>query len=48
MAVVDAGHRETPMVELWFVPQGADSPAATPTVDPKEVEVIKKRKRSGG
>ena len=47
VVVVDAGHRETPTVELWLVPQGANSPNATPTVDPKAV-VLKKPKRSRG
>ena len=35
VVVVDAGHRETPTVELWLVPQGANAPTANPTVDPK-------------
>lgn len=51
VVVVDGGHREERAVELFIVPSGATPPPATPTVDPKEVEIIGgkagKRNRSG-
>ncbi|MBV8856119.1 MAG: hypothetical protein JOZ02_04080 [Acidobacteria bacterium] len=37
LAMVDAGFREEPTVELWVVPPGVSPPQATPTVDPQEV-----------
>jgi hypothetical protein len=41
VVVVDAGYRETPAIELWLVPQGAEPPLPTPTIDKKEVEMLK-------
>lgn len=35
---VDGGYKEDLTVELWIVPQGATAPAASPTVDPSEVQ----------
>lgn len=32
------GYRERPTVELWIAPAGGTPPAATPTVDPKDVK----------
>ncbi len=37
IVTVDGGFREDLTVELWVVPQGAQPPAASPTVDPSEV-----------
>jgi hypothetical protein len=36
IVVINGGLRETPTFELWVVPQGAEPPSATPTVDPSE------------
>jgi hypothetical protein len=40
IVTVDGGHREDLTVELWIVPRGADAPAASPTVDASEVQII--------
>ncbi len=34
---VDGGFREKPAYELWIVPEGAESPRPTPTVDRREI-----------
>lgn len=41
IVAVDVGYKESMTTELWIVPSGATPPAATPTVDPKEVKFIK-------
>ncbi|MGD9562646.1 MAG: hypothetical protein AB7F88_11125 [Pyrinomonadaceae bacterium] len=37
IGIVDGGYREQAAYELWVVPQGAESPKATPTVDRSEI-----------
>lgn len=37
---IDGGHREELTLEFYFVPEGAQPPASSPTVDPSEVEII--------
>ena len=39
------GFRERFTVELWLVPRGEVMPAATPTVDPREVRFARARRR---
>jgi outer membrane protein OmpA-like peptidoglycan-associated protein len=41
IVTVDAGYREKLTVELWVVPAGAVPPAASPNVDPSEVQIVK-------
>ena len=42
IVIVDGGYREIRSVELWLVPMGAVSlPLATPTIDPKDVRILK-------
>jgi hypothetical protein len=41
--VIAGGHREERTVELFIVPSGAVPPALSPTVDPKDVEVVGRR-----
>ena len=38
---IDGGHREKATVELWIRPNGSRAPTATPTIAPKEVQIIK-------
>jgi hypothetical protein len=40
----DAGHREKPTIELYLVPGGGRAPLSRPTVDPKDVQIIKRSK----
>jgi hypothetical protein len=40
----DAGHREKPTIELYLVPAGGTAPHLTPTIDPKDVQIIKRRR----
>jgi hypothetical protein len=49
VVTVDGGFREDLTVELWIVPSGATPPAATPTVDPSEVQPARapSRRRRG-
>jgi hypothetical protein len=35
--VIDGGFREQPAYELWVVPQGAEAPKPSPTVDRREI-----------
>jgi hypothetical protein len=37
IATIDGGFREQPAFELWVVPEGAEPPRPTPTVDRKEI-----------
>jgi hypothetical protein len=48
ITTADGGYRDNGQVELWIVPDGADQPMATPTVDPSEITPPKKpaRKKS--
>jgi hypothetical protein len=41
IVVVDGGHRDELTVELFIVTTGASPPAATPTIDPNGVQIIK-------
>lgn len=41
IVTADGGYKESFTVELWIVPPTAALPAAEPTVDPKDVELIK-------
>jgi hypothetical protein len=43
--IVDGGYRDTRSVELWLRPQGADVPVAIPTLDSKQVQIIKEPKK---
>ena len=38
LIVINGGYRETDYFELWVVPQGAEPPQATPTVQPYEAQ----------
>jgi hypothetical protein len=42
---IDGGYREQPEVELYVVPDGACPPTATPTLDPRDVRIVKTRRR---
>jgi hypothetical protein len=46
IVVIDAGYRDTYAIELYTVPSGVIPPPASPTVDPGEVKIIGRRKRS--
>ena len=37
VSAYDGGFREQPALELWIVPEGAEPPKATPTIDGKEI-----------
>jgi hypothetical protein len=37
LVVVNGGYRESNTYELWLVPQGAEAPRATPTIDPADL-----------
>lgn len=37
IGAVDGGFREQPAYELWIVPEGAEPPRPTPTIDRKEI-----------
>jgi hypothetical protein len=41
LQVLDGGYREDPAVELFVVPAGICPPTATPTIDPRDVQIIK-------
>ena len=47
IVVINGGHRDQWMAELWIVPKGANPPVPTPTVKPQEIRFrrgrIKKR-----
>jgi hypothetical protein len=49
LVTVDGGYKEDLTVELWIVPSGATPPAASPTVDASEVQIIRApvRRRRG-
>ena len=38
LVVINGGYRESDYFELWLVPQGADAPQATPTVQPGDTQ----------
>ncbi|MGB8506851.1 MAG: hypothetical protein WCD76_00465, partial [Pyrinomonadaceae bacterium] len=37
VAVINGGYRENSTYEIWLVPQGAEPPTATPTIQPGDV-----------
>lgn len=37
IGAIDGGFREQPAYELWIVPEGAEPPRPTPTIDRKEI-----------
>jgi len=39
--VVDGGHRESPVVQLFLKPDRGSAPSVAPTVHPNEVQIIK-------
>ncbi|HEX8635628.1 MAG TPA: hypothetical protein VF703_15885 [Pyrinomonadaceae bacterium] len=43
IVAVDGGYRENQTVELFAVPAGKRPPVATPTLDPAEVRIIKRK-----
>jgi hypothetical protein len=45
VVVMDGGHREQPIVELYIVPAGEAPPLSTPTIKPVEVRGAKSVKR---
>jgi PKD domain len=45
IVTVDGGYRENLTVELWVVPSGATPPAASPTVDPSQVQAAPAARR---
>jgi hypothetical protein len=48
IVTLDGGYREGLTVELWVLPSGATPPTASPTVDPKEVRIIRDRPKGVG
>jgi hypothetical protein len=46
IVVVNGGHRESWMAELWIVPKGAKFPAPTPTLRPEQIRYRKGKQRS--
>lgn len=45
LKAIDGGYREKASVELYIVPRGGCPPASTPTIDPRDVQIVKARKR---
>ena len=45
LKAVNGGYREKASVELYVVPPGGCPPAATPTVDPRDVKIVNSGKR---
>lgn len=45
IVVIDGGHKETHVMELYIVPSGVIPPAVSPTVEPREVEIIGRRRK---
>lgn len=41
IVTIDGGHREEFTIDLFLVPRGAAGPTPTPTVDPREVQIVK-------
>lgn len=41
IVVIDGGYRESLTVEMWLISPGMKPPAASPTVNPNEVHIIK-------
>ena len=38
ITVVNGGHRQSLMIELWIVPKGAKVPVPTPTLKPEDIK----------
>jgi hypothetical protein len=47
VAIVRGGYRENNTVDMWVLPEGAENPIPTPTVDEKFVGFSKKKKTVG-
>jgi hypothetical protein len=45
LKAIDGGYREESTLELYVVPAGACPPIVRPTVDPRDVQIIKGRKK---
>jgi hypothetical protein len=45
LKAIDGGYREESTVELYVVPAGACPPIVRPTVDPRDVQIVKVRKK---
>lgn len=45
IVVIDAGYRERHAIELYLVPSGVTPPTASPTVEPRDARITRKRKR---
>lgn len=45
IVIIDGGHREKMTFELYIVPDGGAAPRPAPTIDPREVQVIRERGR---
>ena len=41
LIAIDGGYREAPEVELYVVPDGVCAPTAAPTIDPRDVKIVK-------
>jgi hypothetical protein len=41
LMAIDGGYREKASVELYIVPSGSCPPRATPTIDPRDVQILK-------
>jgi hypothetical protein len=48
LKAIDGGYREESTLELYVVPAGACPPMATPTIDPRDVQIIKSTKGRAG
>jgi len=46
IVTIDGGYKEDLTVELWVLSSGATPPTPFPTVDPKEVRIIKSGSKS--
>lgn len=44
VVAIDGGYRQSRTVELWLVPPGAQPPSAAPTLDPREVQILKHKR----
>jgi len=45
IVVVDGGYRETHAIELYVVPSGVTPPQITPTLDPSEVKITRRKRK---
>ena len=44
LKTIDGGHKNEAQVDLFVVPEGTCPPTASPTVDPRDVEIVKARR----